>query len=246
MDSNVLENLGHDAKIIITYVQLEFEKMKSEFTDLLNVKKEEVNKLKEEVASLKTVVHKLENLIDDSDAYERRDTLIFSGPEIPTFSQGESCSQIIQKITKEKLKCVISANDISTAHRLGRQPKTQKPDNRSIIVKFCRRDVKNQLYTARKNQPNGTRVYVNESLTQPRQNVFHTLRKIRKACPTLLAGISTYDGRVYAYTKNDNAAASTGELQRDRRHLINNTNMLEKFCEEFLKKPLSNFLESFN
>ena len=87
-------------------------------------------------------------------------------------------------------------------------------------------------------------MYVNESLTQPRQNVFHTLRKIRKSIPNLLAGVSTYDGRVYAYTKNDNAA--TTNAQRDRRHLVNNNSMLEKFCEEFLKKPLSNFLDSFN
>ena len=244
MNSFPIEDLSHDAQMIISYVQLEFDKMKTDFTALINKKDEEIQVLKTEVSTLKKEVTKLECLIDDSDAYERRDTLIFSGPAVPSGSQGENCSEIVQKIAKDKLNCIISPTDISTAHRLGKH-QSQRTDTRSIIVKFCRRDIKNQLYAAKRNQPDPIRVYVNESITQPRQNVYHTLRKIKKSCPNLLAGVSTHDGRVYAYTKVENAS-SAASSQRDRRHLVNNQEMLQKFCEEFLKRPLSNFLDSFN
>ena len=242
-----VNNLSNDAKAIITYVQLEFEKMKSELTTFVNSKNTEINVLKEEVLSLKNHVFKLENLIDESDAYERRDSLVFSGPGIPVVSQHENCSQLVQQLAKDKLNCIISPTDVSTAHRLGKPPNTQKPDQRSIIVKFCRRDVKHQLYAARKNQSNANRIYVNESLTPSRQDIFHTLRKIRKTSPNLIAGISTYDGKVFAYTKPEAASSSSAtNTQRDRRHLVNNKFMLEEFCENFLKRPLSNFLDSFN
>ena len=241
MDPAVMESLSHDAKTIIAYVQFEFDKMKTELTDTVNSKNLEIENLKSEVASLQNQVLKLENLVDESDAYERRDTLIFSGPAIPLVSQTENCSNLIQKLAKDELNCIVSPTDISTAHRLGKKPISQRPDRRSIIVKFCRRDVKHQLYAARKNQPRDAQVYVNESLTPARQEIFHTLRKIRKSNPGLLNGVSTFDGNVYAYTKNE----TTNPGQRDRRHRINSSNMLKMFCDEFLKRPLRTFLDSF-
>ena len=236
-----METLSHDAKTIIAYVQFEFDKMKSDLTELVNSKNSEIEYLKGEVSALQNHVLKLENLIDDSDAYERRDTLIFSGPAIPLVTQTENCSNLIQQIAKDELNCIVSPNDISTAHRLGKKPISQNPDRRSIIVKFCRRDVKHQLYLARKNQPRVARVFINESLTPSRQDIFHTLRKIRKSNPGLLNGLSTFDGNVYAYTKNETANSN----QRDRRHQINSKNVLKKFCDEFLKQPLRTFLDSF-
>ena len=239
-----LGDLSHDAQTIIAYVQFEFDKMKTEFTAIVNSKNSEIQSLKSEVLDMKLKITKLENLVDESDAYERRDTLIFSGPSVPVVSQDENCSTIIQNLVKNELKCIVSPNDISTAHRLGKKPISQMPDRRNLIVKFCRRDVKHQIFAARKTLPRDTRLYVSESLTPGRQNIFHTLRKIRRSNPDLIAGVSTYDGRVYAYTKNDPGARASSAT-RDRRHLINNSDMLKKFCEEFLKTPLQTFLNSF-
>ena len=240
----VLDDLSQDAKTIIAYVQFEFDKMKAELTATVNAKNHEIQSLKAEVSELKTKVTKLESLVDESDAYERRDTLIFSGPSIPVATRDENCSTIIQNLLKNELKHVISPNDISTAHRLGKKAISQTPDRRSLIVKFCRRDVKHQIFAARKAQPRDARLYVNESLTPGRQNVYHTLRKIRRSNPDLIAGVSTYDGRVYAYTKNESGARASS-TNRDQRHLINNVEMLNKFCDEFLKRPLQAFLNSF-
>ena len=199
------------------------------------------------MSSLKNHVLKLESMIDESDAYERRDCLVLSGPAIPVVTPHENCSLIVQQLAKQNLNLVISSTDVSTAHRLGKPPRSQKPDQRSIIVKFCRRDVKHQIYSARKTQGSANRVYVNESLTPTRQDIFHTLRKIRKSSPNLIAGVSTYDGKVFAYTKTENASSSgPASAQRDRRHLVNNKFMLEEFCEKFLKRPLGEFLNSFN
>ena len=242
MNAIDMDDLSNDAKTIIAYVQFEFDKMKTELTATVNSKNLEIENLKGEVKSLNDKVAKLENLVDESDAYERRDTLIFSGSAVPEATTNENCGAIIQDLVKNELNYVISPNDISISHRLGKKPVTQGPDKRSIVVKFCRREIKNGVYAARKNQTRQNRIYINESLTPTRQTIYHTLRRIKRLNPELVNGFSTYDGRVYAYTKNTSPSASS---TRDMRHLINNMEMLKKFCHDYLKKPLTTFLESF-
>ena len=57
----------------------DFRNMRSEFTELLSSKFKEVDDLKQQVALLEGHVRKLEDYIDDADAYERRDTIIIVG-----------------------------------------------------------------------------------------------------------------------------------------------------------------------
>ena len=231
--------LSADAQIIISYIQDEFSKFRTEFMEDLKRKDQQVQSLTSEVGVLKKKVEKLENLLDESDAYERRDTLIFSGPAVPAVSRDENCSKIVQELVKNELRCIIGENDISVAHRLGRQPASQGPDTRSIIAKFIRRDTKRDIFMASKKQTRPSRVFANESLTPVRRTIFKTLRVIKQAHPNIVTGCSTFEGRVYAYTKPDTAAA------RDKRHLISNHEMLETFCRDVVKKPLSSFLDSW-
>ena len=126
---------------------------------------------------------------------------------------------------------------ISTAHRLGRKPANQTQDKRSLIVKFVRRDLKHDLLKASRQQAKPPRIYVAESLTPPRQSIFYALRRMKKA--KMIQGCNSYEGRVYAFTKNPAA-------DRDLRHLISGYEDLKKFCRNYVKEPLEKFLETWN
>ena len=184
----------------------------------------------------------MKEFIDDADCYERRDTIVLSGSSIPSFTTGEKCSEIVKNVVKRELKIVIGDADINTAHRLWRKPVSQGVDRRGIVVKLCRRDLKRDLIMASKQQGKSSRssnLYINESLTPTRQKLLFALRQIKRAHPTLVSGCTSIEGRVFAFTKNKNAGAG-----RDMRHLINTQDALQKFCDEFVKLPLENFLLS--
>ena len=138
----------------------------------------------------------------------------------------------------------ISTQDISTAHRVGKKPIRQGNDKRGIIVKLCRRDLKYDFMHACRNQPTGhPRLYVNESLTPARSTILFTLRQMKKAHPNLIAGCSSYEGRIYAYTKDLNYISVN---RKNRRHLVNTHAMLQQFCSEHVKRPFETFLENWN
>ena len=239
-----------DCKKLIPALKSMFENMQANFEEMLNgfknefiaeIRKrdDEISELRSEVTSLKTTVNKLEAQIDDGDAYERRDTVIFSGPAIPVHTPGENCINIVQTIAKNNLKIEIPTNEFNTAHRLGKKPTTQGEDKRSIIVKLCRRDTKKDVIVASRRQ--GTSppsLYVNESLTPRRRTLLMALRKMKRMHPNLVTGCTSIDGKIYAFTKNP-----TGD--RDTKHFVNTHERLTKFCLEFVKKPLDTFLDQW-
>ena len=244
---NVPETLSKDSTQIITIMREEFNKiraeiseMKNEFMQLCTEKNEEISSLKVEVSTLKTKISKLEQVVDDADAYERRDTVIVSGPGLPEFSRGENSCEVVREIIRENFHINVNSSDINTSHRIGAKPQNQAPDKRSLIIKFCRRDLKREIITASKRTKNGA-VFVNENLTPARRTIFKTLRTMKREHPDLVKGVSVFEGRVFAYTKS----VSGGPNARDRKHMINSFDILSEFCTEFVKKPLDNFLNSF-
>ena len=104
-----------------------------------------IERMEKEMATLKHDLRKLEDKIEDNDSYERHDTVILSGHELPTQTPNENTRNLVCSLIKYNLDVKINAEDISTAHRLGK-----RNDNKSIIVKFCRRarDIKNDLFTS--------------------------------------------------------------------------------------------------
>ena len=219
-----------------------FSEMKEDFQRKIKERDDRIQTLEGDVKFLKDKVKKMDKLADEADAYERRDTLIFSGPAIPEVSSNENCASILQEVIKRELKVNIAATDINTAHRLGPKPSAQGPDKRGIILKLCSRDLKRNIMMASKNQARPVRIYANESLTPPRRKIFNTLRFMKRQHPELVKGVSSFEGRVFAYTPNDSPAANS---TRDRRHLVNDHDMLVKFCREFVKKPIETFLDSW-
>ena len=219
-----------------------FHDIKEEFKSAISERDEHVVELKNEIELLRDKVKKIEGYADDSDSYTRRDTIILADPTIPVTVPNENCSTLVQNIVKNKLRYNLSLSDISTVHQLGPKPISQAPDIRSLIIKFCRRDVKKDLMMASKNQEKPVRLCVNESLAPPRRTIFNTLRQVKRLHLELVCGVSSSEGRVYTKNPNTNTSAVPS---RDRRHLVNNYDMFTDFCREFVQLPINTFLNSW-
>ena len=211
--------------------------MKKEFLDFAKTYDEKVAGLNTEISSLKKKVSALEEKIDENEAYERRDCLILSGKTIPPASTSENTLEVARKVLSDHLQYILSQTDVSTAHRLGKKPVSQREDNRSIILKFCRRDVKMDLLSAaRRVKPQ--ELFLNESLTPQRQNIAYALRKAKRELPHVISGVSTKDGRVFAWIKPPNPNAPGA---RDSKIPLNTYEKFENFCDRTLQKPVSYF-----
>ena len=142
---------------------------------------------------------------------------------------------------KSELNLNVLSTQISTAHRLGAKPANQTSDRRSFIMKLCRRDLKRDILAASKRIKN-PRIFVNENLTPNRRRIFQTLRKVKRENPSIVKTVTTYEGKVIVYTKNNSSEPNA----RDVRHIVNNGVSLSLFCENQVKKPLELFLENFD
>ena len=201
-------------------------------------KDQKISSLETTVADLTRRVSKLEENVDDQEAYERRDTLVISGKKLPQVSQDENCPLLVQKIVSENLGLVISPQDISVSHRIGAPARTQRPDQRKIIVKFCRRDTKSEvLRAARRVKPSD--IYLNESLTPQRQIILSGLRKAKRDLPNIVSGATSIEGSVYAWVKPPNPNAQGA---RDLKVKINTMTKFEDFCSKTLRTPASQLM----
>ena len=195
--------LSEDGKLIVMILEQKMDAIVTKLTDEIGKRDERIDQLEQEVNRLKVNMRRMEDSLDEADAYERRDTLILSGKDIPPAVVGEVPSEVACDIVKHRLKINIKSTDLSTAHRLGPKPKTQGPDRRNIIIKLCRRELKHDLITACKKYkpPN---IFINESLTPTRNSIFFTLRQAKKKYPNKIAACSTHDGKVCAWIEPPN------------------------------------------
>ena len=219
-----------------------FVEMKNEFLEITRSKDNRIQELEDEVTLLKNQLSKFEEKIEDQDAYERRDTLIISGDNVPVVTPNENCSQLVTELMRDNLNLTLNASEISVSHRLGPKPTSQKPDKRKIIIKLCRRDDKiNIIRCARRVKPE--KLFINESLTIQRQQVIMSLRKAKRQFPNLISGVTSIEGSVYAWTR---PTATSTNTTRDTRHKINGFQQLENFCQNHLQLPSANFLSRTN
>ena len=181
-------DLGTEGKAIVSIMKKCFLQLEDKFDKILKMKSCEIEKLNGEVASLKEEVSRLNDLVDESDAYERKNSLIISGSSLPVSTRGENCVDVVVGTIREKFKLVLDKNEVSVAYRIGKPPANQNPDRRPILLKLCRRETKiNVLQSSRKyvlSTPDSTHnnrdLYINESLTPAQLHILKTLRDIKR------------------------------------------------------------------
>ena len=134
--------------------------------------------------------------IDVNEQYERKDTLIISGPTLPPVRNGEKCKDIVRELLRTHTNLLINDGDISIAHRIGKKP-SATPDKRNIIFKLCRRDLVGEIFSAcRERQPP---FFVNCSLTPTRNKVFYGVRQLKKKFPSIIKRCRTLNGDIVAF-----------------------------------------------
>lgn len=141
--------------------------------------------LKHENSTLRAKVKGLEQQLDDADQYSRINCLEING--IPESNQ-EDVTEVVKTIGSV-LGVDVNAEDIDACHRLG--PKNEGK-RRGIIVKFVRRQLKEEMLRKRKIKRNlntsdigmasgpADVVYINESLSPARRKVLNAARLLRK------------------------------------------------------------------
>ena len=235
-----VESLSSEGDKIVSRIEAKIESMRQDFFAILAKKDEEIATLKESVQELRAVVSKLRNEVDEGEAYERRDTLILSGDDLPPCETGEVTANICCDLIKEKIKVNLIPSDISISHRIGKKPVSQGPDRRSIMVKLCRRDVKTSLLDACRNlKPRN--FYINESLTVTRSRIMFVLRKMKREKDSRVTGAFSRDGRVFAWAKH---SPGSPPGSKNIKIQVNTMTALEDFSLQYMKKNLSYYLDN--
>ena len=218
-----------------------FQNMKQEFRTSLSERDAKVASLESEVSSLKNRLSEIEEKIEEGEAYEKRDTLIISGSKVPPVSLNENCLQVTRNIIREHLKISVPENEVSVTHRMGPNVSDPNSNKRTIIVKFCRRNTKNDILTsARKMKvPN---LFVNECLTSNQRMIGYALRKARRENPEVVSGSTTFEGKYVVWTKPPNPSAIGA---RDIKHSVGSVEKLEKFLLRTFNKPLNYYIQNY-
>ena len=189
--------------------------------------------------------------------------MILSGPAVPETTDREDCKQIILNLLRDIIRLNVNLNDISTAHRIGREP--TGIDTRNIIFKLCRRHLVHDIIAAcMSSKPP---FFFNTSLTPLRIKIIYGLRLLKRKYPTIVKGCrSTPTGDVTVYVPP--IGVETGEASgeetvestngptrgaedvgaqapsrstsrgRDRRIIINTKQDLSKFMSDHLKASI--------
>ena len=175
-----------------------------------------IMQLQKQVTTLENKVTNLENHIDDISQYERRDTIILSGPALPQMINNENSALVAANAIKDSLKINFSPDDVNVAHRIG----NKSAQNRPMIVKLYSRQKKDDIMTACLTVK--PKLYINESLTPKRLELFKVIWNIRKNKRDLFQQLYTKDGKICIKLKCSN-----------QKHIITNETMLESFLNKF-------------
>lgn len=145
----------------------------------------------QKIRELEERVYTLERRLEESEQYSRRTCLKISGvPE----QQNENTDNVIVDLARA-MNVDIKSEDLSRSHRLPTRNKRKK--DRDLVVRFVTYNKRNDFLIARKKLSNVQRfknVYVNEHLSQQRQELFFKCRKYVK--DKTILGTWTRDGRI--------------------------------------------------
>ena len=154
--------------------------------------KSQIKEIKEDINKLGNDGFNVEVKLDELEQYARRDCLEITGiPVVPNDSPA-----LLVKEMSEIMGVNLNENDISIAHRL---PPTKKVKDR-LIVKFTRREKRDEIYSKRKNlkskrtkdlpsvvcEPESAvvshkaQIHVNESLTPYRKRLLGRILQFKR------------------------------------------------------------------
>lgn len=236
------QDLSEDQKMLFTLLEKRMNTVLKKYEDKMATRESQIEEMSTEILNLRKKVMSLEDKIEDTEAYERRDTVIVSGSDLPDGTEDEDTPKVFTSIIKNKIGVIVKPTDISVAHRLGRKSLTQGPDKRNIIVKLCRREMKHDLLKACKTvKPRN--LFINESLTRTRSTALYGLRQAKKKFPNKISGYSTYDGKVYVWLKPPNPTAPHA---KNSKIMVNTKERFYDLCAKTLLCPPTELVDNWS
>lgn len=161
----VIEGSVHDRAIEIQRINEEMKSKKKEIDEL----HERTNYIRDKI---RQEAEEHEKITNDMEQYSRRNNIrIFGVPDdIDRQTSQQTTSQVVQLLNKH-LSVSITEENIDIAHRLGKF----NGKNRPVIVKFVRRQVKNDIMQ-NVSKLKSTGLYISHDLTWLNQQVLSSLR----------------------------------------------------------------------
>ena len=215
------QSLSPDSRTLVQIITIIITQQFSGQIDILKSelkkKETEISLLQNDVSNLNEKVEKLTQHLDNVEQYERRDTVLLSGPVLPNETLHENTTQVAIASIKTNLSININEKDISIAHRLGSSAHQKK---RPIIVKFTNRSLKQELVRACVNLK--PQLYINESLTPTRLSLFKQVLSVRKAHRVKFQQCYTNDGKIVIKLKNST-----------QKHIITDNTSLMSFLDKY-------------
>ena len=132
---------------------------------------------KNEIADLKGAFRFERLNAVEKDQYTRRNDVKIYGLVEEGGTHGENSdqtSQVVRKLFRDKLNVTVSETDIDIAHRLGN---FEKDRERSVIVRFTRRSVRNEVIQNRKKLKD-TPVIITDNLSPANMRLFYRLKEL--------------------------------------------------------------------
>jgi septal ring factor EnvC (AmiA/AmiB activator) len=128
-----------------------------------------IKQIQKTTVSLEGDMLKLKTELNELEQYGRRWLVRVHGvPEAPQ----ENCAEVFKQLLRNKFNINLSKEDVEAAHRVGRK----FPDRpQAIIVRFTRRDTKQQILSARR-QLKGSGISISEDLTQTNAQLLNRLK----------------------------------------------------------------------
>ena len=182
-----------EAMSFLEFVNAKYE----ELLEMMKSSKEERKALKDENKILKATIRSIESSLEsvtrvnnDLEQYTRKECVEIRGIPVAATPSEEQTNNIVTNVGK-LLGMDITQNDISVSHQMPQSQKHKgKPGPPAIIVKFTRRDVKDNFYRARKQLKDLTtrdlgyseknKIYLAESLTERNRILFKDCLKVKK------------------------------------------------------------------
>ncbi|KAK4320927.1 hypothetical protein Pmani_008244 [Petrolisthes manimaculis] len=168
------------ANIIAVAVSTAVSSVIKEFNDRLESKTAEMQRI--------SLLNTFEN--DKLEQYSRRENLRISGLE----EEDDETEEVLEaKIIEfaQDIGVKIKSNDISLAHRMGRN----REEGRPVIVRLCHRKKKNEIVINKKKlKEKNRKVYVNEDLTSLRARMISIVKEHEA-----VKNVTTRDGSILAW-----------------------------------------------
>lgn len=221
-----------DVEKSLQYLQDQYEDFISKTKALEEKIHKELSSIQNDVGSLRmdtiansNSVAQFQTKINELEQYSRRECLEIRG--IPE-TEEENTNEIV-KCVGDLMDVQVDENDISTSHRLPTKKGSTSPP--AIIVKFTRRDIRNDFFDAKRQLRNKTtsnltdlglgrhqerNIYISESLTKANRQLFNECLKARKDLSFQF--IWTNYGRI-SMRKDKNSRAITISSEMDLKRL---------------------------